>query len=296
MTATFPRQEIFIHDGLEIAWLDWGGDGECLFLLHPNGFCAGVYAPLAEQLQSRFRVVAVDLRGHGASETVIDEKKLGNDDMAADVLAVADHLGIEDFNLLGVSLGGGVSIEIAASAPERVKTLILIEAIAMPGDSFNRPSAEVGNLEPRGPHPLAVGARKRRVVWPDRQTVVESYGSRPPLKSLALEALEAYVQWGFEDRADGQIELACNPETEAVIFDSNRYGPIDSFNKLSLVKAPSSVLYGSESDLDPIWFEKQAAILGVEAERIDGSHFFLFEDIPRATEIICSHLEKENNE
>ena len=27
MTATFPRQEIFTHDGLEIAWLDWGGDG-----------------------------------------------------------------------------------------------------------------------------------------------------------------------------------------------------------------------------------------------------------------------------
>ena len=77
MTATFPRQDIFIHDGLEIAWLDWGGDGECLFLLHPNGFCAGVYAPLAEHLQSLFRVVAVDLRGHGASEMVIDGKKVG---------------------------------------------------------------------------------------------------------------------------------------------------------------------------------------------------------------------------
>ncbi len=294
MTTNCPKQEIFNHDGLKIAWLDWGGDGECLFLLHPNGFCAGVYNPLAQQLRSTFRVVAVDLRGHGASELVTDEAMLGNDDMAADVLALADHLKIQNFYLLGVSLGGGVSIEIAASAQERVRELMLIEAIAMPADSFSGSPIEEENFKSRGPHPLAVGARKRRVIWPDRQTVIESYGSRPPLNSLTDEALEGYVRWGFNDREDGQVELACNPETEAVIFDSNRHGPIESFNKLPLVKAPSSVLYGSESDLDPIWFEKQAEILGTKAEKIDGSHFFLFEDTERAIEIICSHFGKED--
>ena len=263
-------------------------------LLHPNGFCAGIYDPLAKQLKSSFRVVAVDLRGHGSSEFVVDENRLGNDDMAADVLAIVDHLNLENFYLLGVSLGGGVAIETAALAKERVKSLMLIEAIAMP--ITDEASHEQFSQQPRGSHPLAVGARKRRVVWPDRATVIESYGSRPPLNSLAKEALEAYANWGFKDREDGQIELACAPETEAIIFDSNRYGPIESFKTLSDVETPSSVLYGSESDLSPAWFEKQAEILGVQVEKIDGSHFFLFEDTERAEKIIRSHFLRSTDE
>ncbi len=294
MTASCPRQEIFKHDGLEIAWLDWGGSGDPLVLLHPNGFCAGIYDPLAKQLKSSFRVIAVDLRGHGSSEFVADEKRLGNDDMASDVLAIINHLNFQDFYLLGVSLGGGVAIETAVLAKKRVKALMLIEAIAMPvSDDI---SHEKFQQQPRGSHPLAVGARKRRVVWPDRSTVIESYGSRPPLNSLTSEALEAYVNWGFKDREDGQIELACAPETEAIIFDSNRHGPIESFKKLSHVESPSSVLYGSESDLIPAWFEQQAEILGVKAEKINGSHFFLFEDTERAEKIIRSHFLRSTDE
>ena len=96
-------------------------------------------------------------------------------------------------SICGCSLGGGVAIETAALAKERVKGLILIEAIAMP--IVDDASHEQFSKQPRGSHPLAVGARKRRVVWPDRSTVIESYGSRPPLNSLAKEALEAYVHW-----------------------------------------------------------------------------------------------------
>ena len=66
---------------------------------------------------------------------------------------------------------------------------------------------------------MATIARKRRPVWPDRETVRESYGGRPPLDVLAPEALEAYLRWGFVDRPDGQVELACTPEDEATQFD-----------------------------------------------------------------------------
>ena len=48
----------------------------------------------------------------------------------------------------------------------------------------------------------------------------------------------SYTQWGFVDRDDGQVELACNPETEATIFGSReRYGPLSTFERLSEVKA-----------------------------------------------------------
>ena len=72
-------------------------------------------------------------------------------------------------------------------------------------------------------------------MWPDRATVTVSYGSRAPLDALAPEALAAYVRWGFVDRDDGQVELACAPETEAGIFDSrSRYGPLQTLSLIHI--------------------------------------------------------------
>ena len=53
------------ENGVEIAILDWGGDGPLALLHHANGFSAAVWGPVAEHLRGRFRVVAVDARGHG---------------------------------------------------------------------------------------------------------------------------------------------------------------------------------------------------------------------------------------
>ena len=269
--------------GLGIAYLDWGGDGDPLVVLHPNGFCAGMYDPLASRLSDRFRMVGIDLRGHGASETVTDEALLGNDAMADDVLAVLDHLGIDLFAMLGVSLGGGVAIVVAAEVPDRVRSLMLCEAIAInPLERGEQHLAFEG-----GENPLAIGARRRRRVWDDRATAEASYGSRPPLDVLHPEVLAAYVRWGFVDRPDGTVELACDPETEASIFGTSRpNGPTYSFGRLAEVRCPSSVLYGSHTDLSPEWFDAQAGTLGVEARVVDGGHFFLFEDLDRADRLV----------
>src|SRR5262249_17751666 len=48
------------HEGLTIGALDWGGHGPPLVLLHPNGFCAGVFDPLARALLAEHRVIGID--------------------------------------------------------------------------------------------------------------------------------------------------------------------------------------------------------------------------------------------
>ena len=53
--------------GVEIALLDWGGDGPLALLHHANGFCKGTLALVAAPLRPHFRVVAMDARGHGDS-------------------------------------------------------------------------------------------------------------------------------------------------------------------------------------------------------------------------------------
>lgn len=292
VNGTGPSGGSIEHDGLEIAYLDWRGqtgssDLETVVVVHPTGFCAGVFHPLVERLRDRFDFVGVDLRGHGASQRVTAVENLGNDQMALDVLAVADHLGLGRFKLLGVSLGGSVAIEVAVSAPERVISMMLCEAITVDASARERSHFSYED----GEHPMAVAARRRRPIWPDRATIVESYGSRPPLSVLDPEALEAYVRWGFVDTPDGQVELACAPDTEANIFWSpERYGPASTFERLADVTCPASVLAGTDTNLELQWFETQAGLLDTELVIVDGSHFFLFEDLDRGASLILKHL------
>ena len=157
-------------------------------------------------LRDSFRPIGVDLRGHGATDTPPSVDGLALRAMASDVLAVLDHLGVEQVVALGESLGGGVCITVDEVRPGLVRRLMLCEAIAFGFDDL--PRREPGQPGDGGNYMAAI-ARKRRAVWPDRATVRDSYGGRPPLDVLAPEALDAYVRWGFHDRADGQVELAC---------------------------------------------------------------------------------------
>lgn len=59
---------VVVRDGVRLACRDWGGPGQPLLLLHGLAGHAGEWGALARCLSSRYRVVAVDQRGHGASE------------------------------------------------------------------------------------------------------------------------------------------------------------------------------------------------------------------------------------
>jgi pimeloyl-ACP methyl ester carboxylesterase len=270
--------------------LDWGGDGnEPLLLLHPTGFCAGFFHPLASRLTDSFHPIGIDLPAHGASDAPRDRADFGFDRYATHVLAVLDALGIDRCTVLGESLGGGVGSLVDEQRPGVLRHLMLCEGIAFDADRI----PEIRRAEdPEADNYMASIARKRKHVWPDRDTVRESYGSRPPLDVLAPEALDAYARWGFVDRPDGQVELACSPEHEATQFEAAMLdtGAPAAGRHLEDLSCPATVVRGGSSNLPGDWFAAQAEATGTPLVAVEGTHFFLQEDTDRAEALVREHL------
>ena len=278
------------NDDLRIAALDWGSDGPPLLLKHPNGFCAGIFDPLARQLRADYRPIGVDVRGHGASErpASLDDCTFTNG--VRDVLAVLDALGIDELVALGHSFGGGLAVLLDAVRPGVVRKALLCEAIVFPlsGQVPGVPSP----AGPGGPNPMAALARKRRAVWPDRATVLESYASRPPMDVMERDVLAAYVRWGFRDRPDGRIELSCEPEVEARFFEAagDASGAALAFAHLPTMKVPLTVVCGTATNLPNGVFAAQAEAAGTPLLQVEGTHFFPQEDTTRTAGLVREHL------
>jgi pimeloyl-ACP methyl ester carboxylesterase len=197
---------------------------------------------------------------------------------------------VETFVALGESLGGGVCALVDAARPGAMRALMLCEAIAF--DTPLQPRRAVPG-QATGENYMATIARRRRAVWPDRATAEASYARRAPLDVLAPEALAAYVRWGFADRADGQVELACPPEAEATIFEvsADDAGAPSAWRRLPDLATAVTVLAGTGSDLPLEWFDAQATRAGVPLVTVEGGHFFLQEDTARAEVLVREHLD-----
>lgn len=130
--AAMPHIDV---NGQSIHCTDSGGDGPVVLATHATLMDTVSLEPLTDRLEG-YRVVAFDLRGHG--KTVYDQQPYDYLDVADDVLALADHLGIESFIFLGEGQGAVVALRTALKAPDRVERLILIGPTAdAPSDSEN---------------------------------------------------------------------------------------------------------------------------------------------------------------
>ena len=111
--------------GVKLWFIDSGGTGEPVMLLHPNTGTSETWEPqIAALSQAGYRVIAFDRRGWGKSFT--DEKasaKPGS--IAEDLDALAGHLKLDTFHLLGVAGGGFIAMDYAAWRPERLRSLVI---------------------------------------------------------------------------------------------------------------------------------------------------------------------------
>lgn len=125
------KRHQFHHDGLTLSYLDTGGDSQTLIALHAHWMEAVTYTQLATALAPKWRVVALDQRGHGHSDHAGSYTR---EDYLGDLAALIEHLKIDKTVLLGNSLGGVNAYQFAARHPERVKALIIEDIGAVIAD------------------------------------------------------------------------------------------------------------------------------------------------------------------
>ncbi|MBI4203367.1 MAG: alpha/beta hydrolase [Chloroflexi bacterium] len=158
----FRRRTISQHveaNGLRLHYLDWGeGPSSQLILLHGLGSQAHVWDAFAEEAHSSHRILALDLRGHGDSSHAADGYTLER--FAADVKAVARHMNVRSFHLLGHSLGALVAIRFAAENPGMVRKLVLEDG----GPGLDLEQARSGSEESFR-RPVGLDTEADAMVW-----------------------------------------------------------------------------------------------------------------------------------
>jgi 3-oxoadipate enol-lactonase len=113
---------------IELSYLEHGA-GEALILIHGLGANADSWRPQVDALAKNYRVIAMDLRGHGQSGFRVEEP-ITVRAFADDVVALIKNLGIDRAHFCGISMGGMIALEIFVRYGDKVKSLILADTTA----------------------------------------------------------------------------------------------------------------------------------------------------------------------
>jgi pimeloyl-ACP methyl ester carboxylesterase len=247
--------------GVRVALHDMGGPDDpaapVLLFAHATGFCGQVWEPTAAPLADRYRCFAIDLRGHGMSETP-DGASLHWSHMGDDVLAVLDSDligGDREVHGIGHSLGCAALVLAAARRPVLLRSLWLYEP-AIVGLRGTVPAASAdpaASTDPFGTsNPMADAALRRRATFPSYDEALANFARKAPMNELHPDSLAAYVRGGFAPGADGSVTLRCSPATEAEVFRGA--GNNEAFAALSELDLPVALVAGRPDEYGPVTF------------------------------------------
>ena len=236
--------------GTEVAYDDVGG-GEAVVLLHGFPFDRSMWREQARALSGVCRVVAPDLRGQG--ETPLGGATLTMGEMAEDVAALLDGLGVERVVLGGLSMGGYVAFEFYRRFPRRVRALVLADT---------RPQADTDE------------ARRTREETARRAL---SEGMAPIADSMLPKLLSENTREGEPDvveRVRAMI-LGTGPEGAAAALRAMavRRDQTDLLALIDLIDVPTLILVGGEDPVTPPSDAEAMAekIKGARLVRIEGA-------------------------
>jgi 3-oxoadipate enol-lactonase len=262
MPLEFAAPEFLNVDGHRLAYEEVSPpepEGTVLLLCGIGAKRQGWYRQLPV-LGRRFRTLALDYRDVGDSEPATESYSIA--DVAADVAGLARELGIESASLVGISMGGFISLELALNQPELVDKLILVVTSAG-GETHVSTSPEVMRALMPDETELESGDGARRVC---------SIVAAPGFAESHPEAIEEFVE----------IALHNPMRRDAYLRQLEACRAHDVAGRLEEIDTPTLVLHG---DVDPLVRIENGRLL---AERIPGARLIVYENVGHIPEVECA--------
>lgn len=271
MTPPGARELKWEVHGLNLAGLAWGSSEKPpLLALHGWLDNAASFALLAPHLAEQFYVVALDLTGHGRSDCRSEDATYQVYDDLPQILGVVEQLGWQRFELLGHSRGAIISALFAASFPEYINHLVLLDGVAPPPLEEREFPAQMRNYVLEKKRLL----RRRSKVYPDLETAVclrEEQG-------LNRRAAELIVQRNLRS-CEGGYSWTTDPRLRGASAMKLTRGQIDAV--LTALAMPSLLLVAGQglAAANPHKFSALAGVIPeVQLETVPGNHHFHMED------------------
>jgi 2-succinyl-6-hydroxy-2,4-cyclohexadiene-1-carboxylate synthase len=157
-TAKIHR-EVARLPGIDIFYRDSEAEGPAMLCLHGRWGRGETWVDFMRRYGDRYRVIAPDLRGHGMSGKPVSS--YSGEEMADDMIALMDRLGVESAVIVGHSMGGHVAGCLAAAHPSRVRALAILDKSAGgPASPDPRAPGDIPAVDPvAGDWPMPFASR-----------------------------------------------------------------------------------------------------------------------------------------
>jgi 3-oxoadipate enol-lactonase len=218
-------KKVVIND-IQLAYTD-KGQGTPLVFLHAFPLSSAMWQPQVQALADSYRVITVDLRGHGESEALLWNFTL--DDYANDAIGLLDHLDIEQAIFIGLSMGGYILFSLFRNFSDRIKALVLADtraqADSQEGKSNRRAMAQLAHKEG---NPAITEVMLPKLLAP--LTLQQRHGVVEQVRNMILDT-----------------------PTEGIIVDLMAMAARpDSTDLLSMFSCPTLVIVGEEDTATPV--------------------------------------------
>lgn len=194
---TSVRSGYVMNDALALSYLEWGDSGApAVLFIAPIRSPAYIWRDIAERLADRYRVIGINLRGHGDSGP-FPARRYDPDGYVDDIAAFVEQLGLGRVTIAAFSaVAAGAAVGFAAAHPESTRALVLMEGGVGKADVAEEAGKRV---------------RSMPSDFPDWQAALDYYGSMPDQVFTTAETIAEQAPYVFRRLPDGRVTWKHDP-------------------------------------------------------------------------------------